>query len=85
MFRILIPFFTSSLRFLEQLVGATLTQLLGYACPDVKLRVSGLAVTDSVRLRVSGGGNHLLSGPFPVVVCPSIGRPGGTGVRSLGL
>ena len=36
-------------------------------------------------LRVSGGGNHLLSGPFPAVVCPSIGRPGGTGVRSLGL
>ena len=22
---------------------------------------------------------------FPAVVCPSIGRPGGTGVRSLGL
>ena len=36
-------------------------------------------------LRVSGGGSHLLSGPFPAVVCPSIGRPGGTGVRSLGL
>ena len=36
-------------------------------------------------LRVSGGGNHLLSGPFPAVVCPSIGRPGGTGMRSLGL
>ena len=33
---------------LEQLVRATLAQLLGYACPDVKLRVSGLAVTDSV-------------------------------------
>ena len=33
----------------------------------------------------SGGGSHLLSGPFPSVVCPSIGRPGGTGVRSLGL
>ena len=48
-FRILIPLFTSSLQFLEQLVRATLTQLLGYACPDVKLRVSGLAVTDSVR------------------------------------
>ena len=26
-----------------------LAQLLGYACPDVRLRVSGLAVTDSVR------------------------------------
>ena len=49
MFRTLIPFFTSSLQFLEQLVRATLAQLLGYACPDVMLRVSGLAVTDSVR------------------------------------
>ena len=49
MFRILIPLFTSSLQFLEQLVRATLAQLLGYACPDVQLRVSGLAVTDSVR------------------------------------
>ena len=36
-------------------------------------------------LRVSGGGSHLLSEPFPAVVCPSIGRPGGTGVRSRGL
>ena len=36
-------------------------------------------------LRVSGGRSHLLSGPYPAVVCPSIGRPGGTGVRSLGL
>ena len=34
-------------------------------------------------LRVSGGRSHLLSGPFPAVVCPSIDRPGGTGVRSL--
>ena len=42
----------------------------------------GLLLPD---LRVSGGGSHLLSGPFPAVVCPSIGRPGGTGVRSLGL
>ena len=48
MFRILIPIFTSSLRFLLQLVRATLAQLFGYACPDVRLRVSGLAVTDSV-------------------------------------
>ena len=24
------------------------------------------------------------SGPFPAVLCPSIGRPGGTGVRRLG-
>ena len=42
----------------------------------------GLLLPD---LRVSGGRSHLLSGPFPSVVCPSIGRPGGTGVRSLGL
>ena len=34
-------------------------------------------------LRVSGGGGRLLYGPFPAVVCPSIGRPGGTRVRSL--
>ena len=33
--------------------------------------------------RVSGGGYHLLSGPFPAVVCPSIGRPGGQGCRDL--
>ena len=49
MFRILIPLFTSSLQFLVQLVRATLSQLLGYACPDVRLRVSDLAVTVSVR------------------------------------
>ena len=42
----------------------------------------GLLLPD---LWVSRGGSHLLSGPFPAVVCPSIGRPGGTGVRSLGL
>ena len=42
----------------------------------------GLLLPD---LRVSGGGSHLLSGPFPAVVCPSISRPGGTGVRSLEL
>ena len=36
-------------------------------------------------LRVSGGRSHLLSGPYPAVVCPSIGRPGGTRMRSLGL
>ena len=41
--------FYITLRFLNQLVRATLDQLLGYACPDVKLRVSGLAVTDSAR------------------------------------
>ena len=45
----LIPLFTSSLLFLEQLVRATLALLLGYACPDVMLRVRGLTVTDLVR------------------------------------
>ena len=35
-------------------------------------------------LRVSGGRSHHLSGPYPAVVCPSTGRPGGTGVRSRG-
>ena len=41
----------------------------------------GLLLPD---LRVSGGRSHLLSGPYPAVVCPSTGRPGGTGVRSRG-
>ena len=40
--------------FLEQLVRATLAQLLGYACPDVQLRVRGLTVTDSVRFYGEG-------------------------------
>ena len=35
-------------------------------------------------LRVSGSRSRHLFGPFPAAVCPSIGRPGGTGVRSLG-
>ena len=35
-------------------------------------------------LRVSGSRSHHLFGPFPAAVCPSIGRSGGTGVRSLG-
>ena len=39
----------------------------------------GLLLPD---LRVSGGRSHPLSGPSPAVVCPSTGRPGGTGVRS---
>ena len=42
----------------------------------------GLLLPD---LRVSGGGGRLLSGPFLAVVCPSIGRPGGAGVRRLEL
>ena len=44
-------------------------------------KVGGLLL---LGLRVSGGRSHHLSGPFPAVVCPSTGRPGGTGVRSLG-
>ena len=32
----------------------------------------------------SGGRSHHLSGPYPAVVCPSTGRPGGTGVQSHG-
>ena len=48
-FHILILLFTSSLQFLVQLVRATLAQLLGYACPVVRLCVSDLAVTVSVR------------------------------------
>ena len=48
-FRILIPIITLSLQFLAQSVRATLAQLLGSASPDVRLRVSGIAVTDSVR------------------------------------
>ena len=35
--------------FLAQSVRATLAQLLGSASPDVRLRVRGIAVTDSVR------------------------------------
>ena len=31
--------------------------------------------------RVSGSRSHPLSGPFPAVVCPSTGRPGGTGAE----
>ena len=57
--------FTSSLQFLEQLVRATLAQLLGYTCPDVRLRVSGLAVTDSVCF--CGGGIYSFLG-FEYVV-----------------
>ena len=59
MFRILIPIITSRLQFLALYVGATLAQLLGYTSPDVRLRVSGIAVTDSVRL--CGGGDRFLS------------------------
>ena len=66
-FRILIPIITSSLLFLEQSVRATLAQLLGYACPDVRLRVSGLAVTDSVRF-CGGGIDYFLGFEYVVMI-----------------
>ena len=67
MFRILIPIITSSLQFLEQSVRATLAQLLGYASPDVRLRVSGLAVTDSVRF-CGGGIDSFLGFEYEVMI-----------------
>ena len=67
MFRILIPIFTSSLQFLEQLIRAMLAQLLVYACPDVRLRVSGLAVTDSVRF-CGGGIDSFLGFEYVVMI-----------------
>ena len=67
MFRILIPIFTSSLQFLVQLVRATLAQLLGYACPDVRLCVSGFAVTDSVRF-YGGGIDSFLGFVYVVMI-----------------
>ena len=59
--------FYISLRFLKQLVRATLALLLGYACPDVKLRVSGLAVTDSVRF-CGGGIDSFLGFEYVVLI-----------------
>ena len=44
-----------------------LAQLLGYACPDVKLRVSGLVVTDSVRF-CGGGINSFLGFEYEVLI-----------------
>ena len=41
----------------------------------------GLLLPD---LRVSGGRSHHLSGPYPAVVCPSTGRPGGQGCGAVG-
>ena len=67
MFRILIPIIPSSLLFLAQLVRATLVQLLGYSSPDVRLRVSGIAVTDSVRF-CFGGVDSLLGFEYGVVI-----------------
>ena len=59
--------FYISLRFLLQLVRATLAQLLGYACPVVKLRVSGLAVTDSVCF-CGGGIDSFLGFEYVVLI-----------------
>ena len=59
--------FYITLRFLNQLVRATLAQLLGYACPDVKLRVSGLAVTDSARF-CGGGFDSFLGFEYVVLI-----------------
>ena len=66
MFRIRIPIITSSLQFLAKLVRATLAQLLGYASPDVRLRVGGIAVTDSVRF-CGGGIDSFLGFEYDVV------------------
>ena len=46
---------------------ATLAQLLGYASPDVRLRVSGIAVTDSVRF-CGGGIDSFLGFEYEVVI-----------------
>ena len=59
--------FYITLRFLNQLIRATLAQLLGYACPDVKLRVSGLAVTDSARF-CDGGFDSFLGFEYAVLI-----------------
>ena len=61
------PFITSCLQFLGQYVRATLAQLLGYTSPDVRLRVSGIAVTDSVRL-CGGGIDSFLGFEYEVVI-----------------
>ena len=49
-----------------------LAQLLGYASPDVRLRVSGIAVTDSVRF--CGGGTDSFLG-FEYVVVSTLASP----------
>ena len=59
--------FYITLRFLNPLVRATLAQLLGYDCPVVKLRVSGLAVTDSARF-CGGGFDSLLGFEYVVLI-----------------
>ena len=67
MFRILIPIITSSLQFLAQSVRATLAQLLGSASPDVRLRVSSIAVTDSVHF-CDGGIDSFIRFEYEVVI-----------------
>ena len=49
-----------------------LAQLLGYASPDVRLRVSDIAVTDSVRF--CGGGTDSFLG-FEYVVVSTLASP----------
>ena len=44
-----------------------LAQLLGYACPDVRLRVRNLAVTDSVRF-CGGGIDSFLGFEYVVMI-----------------
>ena len=50
-----------------QCVWATLAQLLGSASPDVRLRVRGVAVTDSVRF-CGGGFDSFLGFEYGVVI-----------------
>ena len=50
-----------------QCVRATLAQLLGSASPDVRLRVRGIAVTDSVRF-CGGGIDSFLGFEYGVVI-----------------
>ena len=66
-FCILMLIIPSSLLFLAQLVRATLAQLLGYASQDVRLRVSSIAVTDSVRF-CGGGIDSFLGFGYRVVI-----------------
>ena len=50
-----------------QCVRATLAQLLGSASPDVRLRIRGVAVTDSVRF-CGGGFDSFLGFEYGVVI-----------------
>ena len=51
----------------RQCVRATLAQLLGSASPDIRLRVRGVAVTDSVRF-CGGGIDSFLGFEYGVVI-----------------